>query len=166
LFLWNQILWTWIFFKQINGIWFGTYKLHAIWRDIRQYLEGQNNKPPVDHIPVPVKQQGLRSYAMVVWGGNQNNLSTVIQEKQSKDASGSPTVPMHFNIIHDPVGEEIVWMRNSLVEVISEGVNYQEIKHASIDNGVQFTGFGLWVQHKFSSYLILVMLWWKHLNWI
>jgi hypothetical protein len=30
-----------------------------------------------------------------------------------------------------------------------------------IDNGVQFTGFGLWVQHKFSSYLILVMLWWK-----
>jgi hypothetical protein len=31
---------------------------------------------------------------------------------------------------------------------------------------VQFTGFGLWVQHKFSSYLILVMLWWKHLNWI
>ncbi|KAL9380955.1 hypothetical protein Peur_026612 [Populus x canadensis] len=28
--------------------------------------KGQNNKPPVHHIPVPVKQQGLRSYAMVV----------------------------------------------------------------------------------------------------
>ncbi|KAJ6860784.1 hypothetical protein NC651_036999 [Populus alba x Populus x berolinensis] len=62
------------------------------------------------------------------------------REKQSNDACGSPTVPMHL-INHDPVEEEIVWMRNSLVEVISEGVNYQEIKHALIDNGVQFTGF-------------------------
>nr|TKS12407.1 hypothetical protein D5086_0000063360 [Populus alba] len=76
--------------------------------------KGQNKKPPVHHIP----------------------------EKQSNDACGSPNMPMHL-INHDPVEEKIVWMRNSLVEVISKGVNYQEIKHALIDNGVQFTGFGV-----------------------
>ncbi|KAL3564598.1 hypothetical protein D5086_032644 [Populus alba] len=46
----------------------------------------------------------------------------------------------HF-ISHDPTEEEVAWMTNSLVGVINEGVNYQDIKKDSHSNGVQLTGF-------------------------
>jgi hypothetical protein len=32
-------------------------------------------------------------------------------------------------------------MKNSLLGVLSEGIDYQEIKQALIDNGVQVSGF-------------------------
>jgi hypothetical protein len=37
----------------------------------------------------------------------------------------------HF-ISHDPAEEEVAWMTNSLVGVINEGVNYQDIRKARI----------------------------------
>ena len=44
-------------------------------------------------------------------------------------------------IIHDPTEEDVAWMKNSLLGVLSEGIDYQEIKQALIDNGVQVSGF-------------------------
>ena len=46
----------------------------------------------------------------------------------------------HF-ISHDPAEEEVAWMTNSLVGVINEGVNYQDIRKGSHSNEVQLTGF-------------------------
>jgi hypothetical protein len=44
-------------------------------------------------------------------------------------------------ITHDPEEEELAWMENSLVGVISEGVNYQDFRKGLLCNGVQLTGF-------------------------
>jgi hypothetical protein len=44
-------------------------------------------------------------------------------------------VAAHFRT-HDPEEEEFAWMKNSLVGVINEGVNYQDIRKDLHSNGV------------------------------
>lgn len=55
-----------------------------------------------------------------------------------KNEIKSDSMPL---ITHDPDEGEILWIKNSLVELINEGVNYQDIRKSSVSGGVQFLGF-------------------------
>jgi hypothetical protein len=70
--------------------------------------------------------------------GNRNNPSSAVEE--FKEVDNSPPLSVQL-IIHDPTEEDVAWMKNSLLGVLSEGIDYQEIKQALIDNGVQVSGF-------------------------
>lgn len=111
--------------------------------------KSQSNKS-VERVPVPIKQRDSRSYATVVQAGNTNNPSSAVEE--FTEVSDSPSLSVQL-IIHDPTEEDVAWMKNSQLGVLSEGIDYQEIKQALIDNGMHVSGFrfmdspGLWQNH-------------------
>ncbi|KAH8482518.1 hypothetical protein H0E87_029820, partial [Populus deltoides] len=92
----------------------------------------------VERVPVPIKQRDSRSDAMVVQAGNRNNPSSAVEEFKEVSNSSSLSVQL---IIHDPTELDAAWMKSSLLGVLSEGIDYQKIKQALIDNGVQVSGF-------------------------
>lgn len=92
----------------------------------------------VERVPVPIKQRDSRSDAMVVQAGNRNNPSSAVEEFKEVSNSSSLSVQL---IIHDPTEVDAAWMKSSLLGVLSEGIDYQKINQALIDNGVQVSGF-------------------------
>jgi hypothetical protein len=128
--------------KQLNNIWFGTYKLRV---NIRRYQSATartthqitSRKSPAQHAPVTVTERDSRSYAMVVRTGHRKDLSAANQEICSESNS-----IVHMPVVaHGPSEEERARLQNCLVGVISEGVSYQQIRDSLLAKAVRFNRF-------------------------
>ncbi|KAJ6942226.1 hypothetical protein NC652_008135 [Populus alba x Populus x berolinensis] len=88
----------------------------------------------------PASTRQLQSNAYPVTQTEDINVALVIQDNIINAVPVVQPVPS-LVITHDPEEEELAWMENSLVGVISEGVNYKDIRKGLLSNGVQLAGF-------------------------
>lgn len=107
--------------KQLNNLWFGTYKLRV---NIRRYQSTTSRtthqitsrKSPAQHAPVTVTERDSRSYAMVVRTGHRKDFSAANQEICSESNS-----VVHMPVVtHGPSEEERARLQNCLVGVPPE----------------------------------------------
>ncbi|KAG6782065.1 hypothetical protein POTOM_011453 [Populus tomentosa] len=146
---------------KLNGIWFGSYRLRANLKRFQQENTDSQHRIPikkhVQRVSVPVRECDCRSYSIAkrenpastrqlqsnaypVTQTEDINVALVIQDNIINAVPVVQPVPS-LVITHDPEEEELAWMENSLVGVISEGVNYKNIRKGLLSNGVQLAGF-------------------------
>jgi hypothetical protein len=70
---------------------------------------------------------------------NQSYLETVRSGNQVHQATDNATPRAHNFISFNTTDEEILWLRNSLIGKISQGVDYAQIRHGLFQLGIDFS---------------------------
>ena len=114
---------------KLNGIWFSSFKLHANIQCYHKESKASSSrslpKPRVPSVSVSIRLRDTRSYPIVVCTANGTYGDLAIPKNEIK----SDSMPL---ITHDPDEGEILWIKNSLVELINEGVNYRDTRKSLV----------------------------------
>ncbi|KAJ6879840.1 hypothetical protein NC652_033231 [Populus alba x Populus x berolinensis] len=123
----------------LNDIWFDSYKLrvnvakHRRKDEVtKQKIMGTGKQIPKlnNKAKAPIRVRDNRSYLEAVRSGSQVH-----------QASDNATPRPHNFISFNTTDEEILWLRNSLIGKISQGVDYAQIRHGLIQLGICFSAF-------------------------
>jgi len=109
----------------LNDIWFDSYKLRVNVAKHRRKDEVMKQKPV--GIGKQISKHSNKAKAPIRVRDNRSYLEAVRSGNQVHQASDIATPHSHNFISFNTTDEEILWLRNSLIGKISQGVDYAQI---------------------------------------
>ncbi|KAJ6877257.1 hypothetical protein NC651_030098 [Populus alba x Populus x berolinensis] len=123
----------------LNDIWFDSYKLRVNMAKHRRKDEVTKQKTVGTGKQIP--KLNNKAKAPIHVRDNRSYLEAVRSGSQVHQVSDNATPCPHNFISFNTTDEEILWLRNSLIRKISQGVDYAQIRHGLIQLGICFSAF-------------------------
>lgn len=123
----------------LNDIWFDSYKLRV--NVAKHRRKDEVTKQKIMGTGKQIPKLNNKAKAPIRVRDNRSYLEAVRSRSQVHQASDNATPRPHNFISFNTTDEEILWLRNSLIGKISQGVDYAQIRHGLIQLGICFSAF-------------------------